>query len=659
MSSLMCVVGVDTGVGKTVVVSALLRAALASGVRARGVKPVQTGMAEASDAAEYARAAAGVSAVTLEGFEKPCSPHLAAALEGRRLNAGELAARIRAEAADGDVDWVVVEGAGGWLTPINGDETLADVMVALGAPVVVVAANRLGVLNHALLTLESVRARGLRVAALVLNEVAAPCDALIARDNFAALCERAETEVLELRFCPSWSGVAWDELAGRLAPLVQRLARREVSGEGARLLTFDREHVWHPYAGVGTEAPVWEAARTEGVRIFLADGRGLVDGMASWWSVIHGYNHPAMVRVIRQQAGLMPHVMFGGLTHAPAVGLAEKLLALAPDNLRHVFFADSGSVSVEVALKMAVQCQGARGCPERRRILAPRGGYHGDTLGAMSVGDPTTGRHGRFAGVLPEQVFVERPACRFDAAFDARTLEDVRAAFARHGNELAAAIVEPIVQGAGGMWFYHPEWLRGLAALCREHGVLLIFDEIATGFGRTGKMFAAEWAGVQPDILCVGKALTGGVMTLAATLCAGDVARDISANGGVMMHGPTFMANPLACAAAGASLDLLAEGRWRGQVARIASRLEAGLASLRGKPGVADVRVLGGIGVVEMAAPVNVGKLQQFFVDKHNVWLRPFGRLIYVMPPYVIGDDDLARLTNAMCAAVEEGVWAG
>ena len=351
----------------------------------------------------------------------------------------------------------------------------------------------------------------------------------------------------------------------------------------------------------------------------------------------------------------MPHVMFGGLTHEPAVALAEKLLQLMPDGLERVFFADSGSVAVEVALKMALQYQQGRGETRRTRFLTPRGGYHGDTFGAMSVCDPVTGMHSLFTAMLPRQIFMERPGCRFDQPFDPASLDDARRSFAEHGAEIAAVILEPVVQGAGGMWFYHPQYLLGLAQLCRDAGALLIFDEIATGFGRTGKMFAAEWAGLSPDILCCGKALTGGVLTLAATACTGDVAQGICGGGNVFMHGPTFMANALACAVACASLELLDEEGWRQRVALLEDGLRKGLAPCAGLPGVADVRVLGGIGVVETREPVNTQALQRYFVE-HGVWIRPFNRLVYLMPPYISPAEDVERLCSVVAGALSAGV---
>lgn len=422
-----------------------------------------------------------------------------------------------------------------------------------------------------------------------------------------------------------------------------------MTAEWEDLLEFDRAHVWHPYGpmpGTGAPLPVVSA---EGVRLRLADGSELVDAMSSWWCAVHGYRHPALDAAVRDQLDAMAHVMFGGLTHEPAVRLAEALLALAPDGLEHVFFADSGSVAVEVALKMALQS--GRGS----RLLTVRGGYHGDTTGAMALCDPEGGMHELFAGVLPRHVFAPRPPDGFDAGLDPLWAEDVTDLVERHASELAAIVVEPVLQGAGGMRVHSPACLRLLRELCTAHDLLLVLDEIATGFGRTGALFACEHAGVTPDILCVGKALTGGYLTLAATLCTPAVARAVSSGpAGGLMHGPTYMANPLACAVGLASLGLLAAGGWRGQVAAIERGLRDGLAPARELAGVVDVRVLGAVGVVELDHPVDVAAASAAAIAR-GVWVRPFRDLVYTMPPYVTSEEDVAAIAGAVVASAAAG----
>lgn len=425
------------------------------------------------------------------------------------------------------------------------------------------------------------------------------------------------------------------------------------------LLAWDREHLWHPYTSAVEPLPAYAVRRCEGVRIELEDGRRLIDGMSSWWCAVHGYNHPRLNAALTRQTGEMAHVMFGGLTHRPAVELGQRLLAMAPgagtpDGPEYVFFADSGSVSVEAAMKMAMQWQHSQGRPERNEFMTIRGGYHGDTWNAMSVCDPEGGMHSLWRGRLAVQHFAPRPEVPFWGEWSAAAMEPIREAFMQHRERLAAFILEPVVQGAGGMWFYRPEYLKGIAELCKEFNVLLVADEIATGFGRTGRMFACEWASVVPDIMCVGKALTGGCMTLAAVLATGRVARGIE---GPFMHGPTFMANPLACAVACESLALLTEGNVLGRIAEIESILGEELSPLATARGVRDVRVLGAIGVVEMAEPVDMAVIQRRFVEE-GVWVRPFGRLVYVMPPYVISDEDLRTLCGALARVVTGGTGA-
>ena len=416
-------------------------------------------------------------------------------------------------------------------------------------------------------------------------------------------------------------------------------------------LAFDRHHIWHPYTSMSAPLPCYPIVAAQETLLQLADGRQLVDGMSSWWAAIHGYNHPRLSRALQAQMAQMSHVMFGGITHPAAVALCRRLLAMVPQNLQCVFLADSGSVAVEVAMKMALQYWQARG-EKRQRFLTLRHGYHGDTFAAMSVCDPQNSMHSLYQGYLPEHLFAPAPACRFDDEWQESDADALEQLIVVHHQQIGAVILEPIVQGAGGMRFYHPRYLQRVRALCDRYSLLLIADEIATGFGRTGRLFACEHAQIAPDILCVGKALTGGSMTLSATLTSRHVADTISqGTAGCFMHGPTFMGNPLACAVAAESLAILQENHWPAQVAAIESQLAAALLPLRDHPAVADVRVLGAIGVVETQRPVNMAAMQQFFVEQ-GVWIRPFGRLIYLMPPYIISPAALAQLTHAISEAI-------
>ncbi|MDR2892352.1 MAG: adenosylmethionine--8-amino-7-oxononanoate transaminase [Deltaproteobacteria bacterium] len=742
----LAVCGTDTDAGKSVITAGLLRAAQKLGLSCQGIKVVQTGCFQttpggpwqAPDAQLYAEAASGVHCSALVTLEAPCSPHLAVELTAApsaelseplddlasassastsaasELSASALAADIKA-ALRPEAGLCLLEGAGGLLTPLNRRESLADVFSLLEVPVLLVVANKLGAINHALLTLEVLRKRGLTTPGFIMVNTkpddersgrapdlrrVAPLEKSIRSDNPRIISELGLTPCLaEIPYLPGLRSpslteqslpptkivsadreAAWDELADLLLPVLPRLLpgsvcqgnKQAVNFENARidcskrLLDFDRDHLWHPYTSATRPLPVWQALRTEGTGIWLRDPRNggeirVVDGMSSWWAAVYGYNRPEILNALTTQAKEMPHVMFGGLTHAPAVELGQKLLGLAPSGLNNIFLADSGSVSVEAALKMALQYQQAIGQKQRTAIMTIRGGYHGDTLGAMSVCDPVGGMHSLFSGALPRQIFAPRPECRFDAEFAPASVLPLERLFAERGRGAAALIMEPIVQGAGGMWFYHPKYLARARQLCDEYGVLLILDEIATGFGRSGKLFACEWAGIEPDIMCLGKALTGGVLTLAATLASKRVAEgislDLSGSGGAFMHGPTFMGNPLACAVASASLNLLSASPWAEQVAVIERQLRDGLEPCRALPGVADVRVLGAIGVLEMEAPVQVAKLQEFFVRDCGVWIRPFSRLIYVMPPYVSSEEDLDRLVLAMRRAVQEDMW--
>jgi len=417
-------------------------------------------------------------------------------------------------------------------------------------------------------------------------------------------------------------------------------------------LSIDMQHIWHPYSSATDPLQPCHISHAEGVYLYTKDGKKLIDGMASWWSVIHGYNNTILNNAAISQIQKMSHVMFGGLTHTPAIELTKKLLSIIPNNLEHIFYSDSGSVAIEVAMKMAIQYWNSKNQSSKYKFATIRGGYHGDTWHAMSVCDPETGMHSLFSKSLPQQYFVPRPRSKYGKEYFPEDIDTCKKLFAEHHNEIAAFIIEPIVQGAGGMYFYHPQFLHELALLCKEYSILLITDEIATGFGRTGKMFACEHAQIKPDIMCIGKAITGGYMSFAATLCTQSIAHTISnAHPGVFMHGPTFMANPLACAIANASIDLLCSYNWQNTILSIETQLRDLLTPFKKEHIVADVRVIGAIGVIELHETVDMKKYQERFIQE-GIWVRPFGKLVYIMPPYCITPNQLQALVLGIQNAI-------
>lgn len=678
------VTGTDTDIGKTIITAALYRNGFESGRNIVYIKAIQTGTSDVAPDVQTCFDAVNdlpgdKKILSLECFKIPCSPHLAAKIEGKRIAVEKIVEQIQGYQNQGY--FVIVEGAGGIFVPLNDSETTLDLIQSLRLPVLLVFENRVGCINHVMLSVRELQRNDIPILGLVSNSIQSEPNPMVQADNIEMLGGLSGLSVLaalprlpDLNSRESGPRLdAWKFAANKIQSVWKEINIQESNSQKNNqeehkaplyhsnrldeITRFDREHLWHPYTSIADPHPVVAVSSAKNCTIYTEDGKELTDGMASWWAAIHGYNHPTLNEAVRSQLARMSHVMFGGMTHHGAVELGRKILDLTPANLDCVFFADSGSVSVEVALKMSLQYHQARGKIDKIRFMTFRGGYHGDTLGAMSVCDPINGMHSLFQGVLSKQIFLDRPTVPFDKIpcgdhFE-REIGIIRSAFEKHAKETAAFILEPIIQGAGGMYFYHPEYLRRIRQFCNEYDVLFVADEIATGFGRSGKMFAVEWAGVEPDILCIGKALSGGYMTLAATLASRVVAEGISANGNVFMHGPTFMANPLACAVAGASLDLLNSGNWQGDVKRIESRLKTGLESCRNREGIADVRVLGAIGVIETINPVNTRRLQEFFVRK-GVWIRPFNRLIYLMPPYCVSDGELDKLTEAVRDAVEQ-----
>ncbi len=650
MGKVFFVSGIDTGVGKTVVTGRLARWLLRHGYHAITVKMVQTGNDGYSEDLEAHRILMGGVSFPedQEGltapqiFPFPASPLLAATLEHTTLDLGRIQQCVATLATRYDV--VLVEGAGGLGVPLNEHMLTADFAAERGWPLILVTSGKLGSINHTVLSLESAMARGMTLAGLVYNWCP-DADSTIEEDTPKYLRQYLQQHHIKapLLFAPRVTDLHNPPEAD-FAALFPPHPPEE---DWKHLANLDRKYLWHPYASIGNPPPVNFAEQAHGTHIRLADGTELLDAVSSWWCVAHGHSHPAIMEAIRQQSRRMSHVMFGGFTHRPATVLVERLLELLPAGLDAVFLADSGSISVECAVKMAVQYHYAAGHPERCKMVALKGAYHGDTAGAMALSDPD-GMHILFQGVMPHHFFAEQPATPFRGTWNDADFASMEHILSEHSREIAGVIVEPIFQGGNAMWLYHPEYLRRLRTLCNQHGVLMVFDEVATGLGRTGRLFAMEHAGVVPDILCIGKTLTGGSMTLAATIASRHVADVISSRGsGAFMHGPTYMGNPLACAAAKASLDLLDQYDWKVNLAAIEAGFREGLSAYQTHPNVRDIRWLGGIGILELKHMPTAAQTAQN-CHETGVWLRPFGQWVYSMPPFITTPSEVEQITHAM-----------
>lgn len=631
----------DTDMGKTFVTTAILKAFLDAKFEAVAIKPVQTGCEmkngkmEAPDVSVYKKANKNNDYEPLYAFKFPASPHFSASLENSKIELDKILTYVKEFEKKHEI--LLVEGAGGLFVPLNENENFIDLMQILNYETVLVCKNVLGMINHTLLSIEALKMRGVDIRVLVVNFHDE--QDTITKSNLEYLKVHFNGIIIVLN-----KNETLKSASEKFKILTDNVPKKEQID-----LEFDKKHLWHPYTSALNPLKAHGVKFAKGNKIYTDEGC-LIDGMSSWWCAVNGYNNAVLNEAAISQINKFSHIMFGGLTHTPAINLGKKLLEILPE-FDYVFYCDSGYVSVEVAMKMALQYQ-QNFDKNKTKFLTVLGGYHGDTFGAMSVCDPVNGMHFLFKDFLAKNLFAPRPNCPFDKPFDKKCLSEFDEIFSTHKDEIAAIILEPIVQGAGGMWFYHPKFLEHLRDICDKNGILLIFDEIATGFGRTGKMFAYNYTNIVPDIICIGKAMTGGFMSFAATLANKKTAHGISKNGGVFMHGPTFMANPLACAVAVKNIEILQDSNLEQNVSRIEKILKENLAKCKEISSVADVRVLGAIGVVEMKECVNVEALQEFFIQK-GVFIRPFAKNIYIMPPFITPNNDLLKLCNAIYEAIK------
>ncbi|MBR1375228.1 MAG: adenosylmethionine--8-amino-7-oxononanoate transaminase [Cardiobacteriaceae bacterium] len=639
----------DTDCGKTFITAGLLAAFLEKKEKCLAIKPVQSGCEKinseiiAPDVEEYKKISSENNIAPCYSLLFPASPHYAAKKENITINKNTLTEYLKPYFAENQ--HLLIEGAGGLLVPLNEKETFLDLIGEIDVEIILVAKNKLGALNNILLNIETIENYGLKIAAIVLNFHDDSDE--ICLSNLDYLKNKFEIPIISIPKVRKPQ-----EIAANLHLLVEK---KTPNSEKIIDLEFDKNHLWHPYTSAIKPLKTYPVLRTDKNKIQLADGRWLIDGMSSWWCAILGYNNYVINQAAIKQIKQMPHIMFGGITHQPAIDLSRKLLNLMPE-FNNIFYCDSGSIAVEVAIKIALQYQ-QNNNPNKTKILTVRGGYHGDSFGAMSVCDPTNGMHFLFKEVLAEQIFAARPNCAWNKLkpenkYNKEAIKEVENIFKNNQEKIAAVIIEPIVQGAGGMWFYRPEFLEDLRILCDKYDALLIFDEIATGFGRTGKLFAYQHTNIAPDIICIGKALTAGFMSFAAVLTNKNTAIKVSENNRPLMHGPTFMANPLACQVANTAIEVLLNSNWYEQVQNIEKYLIEYLSPAKELKQVKDVRILGAIGVVEVEKDVNCEIAQEFFV-RQGVWIRPFAKNIYLMPPYISSQDDIKKLCDAIIECIK------
>lgn len=638
------VTATNTDVGKTFVTSSLLKAFLDENLSTIAIKPIQSGCTQdtLTDAMVYTKISSKNNFTPRYSLKFPSSPEYAAKKENIKIDFNEILKYCNDFLQN--YENVIIEGAGGLFVPLNEKSYIIDLIQALNLPVVLVCKNELGVINQILLSIEALENRGLKLDLIVLNF--SDLNDEISLSNLEYLKDKFNCDIINLE-----PNLNIQKASLKFRNFIKNYKKTDDFID----LEFDKNHLFHPYTSSIKPLKTYGVSNAKDSYIYIDDekfkNKALIDGMSSWWCAYLGYKNTDFNKAIIKQINKFSHVMFGGLTHAPAINLGKKLLNLMPKNMNKIFYSDSGSVSVEVALKMALQFQQNKN-PNKTKIATFKGGYHGDTFGAMSVCDPITGMHSLFKNTLAKQIFMPKPISKYGFDFDEKSLIEMKKIIYENKDYIAAIIVEPIVQGAGGMWFYHENYLKFLREICYEIDALLIFDEIATGFGRLGEMFAYKIANVNPDIICIGKALTGGVMSFAATICSKEVADGICENDRVFMHGPTFMANPLACSVAIKSLEILENSNFKEKVKHIEKLLKDELMKCYDFQSVKDVRVLGAIGVVEIDKEVNTENIQSFFVE-NGVWIRPFGKNIYIMPHFTQNDKELKTLCNAIYNAIK------